>query len=120
MRAPRKKGRSENALEARAQAVKTKMEPILAIRKGEVAPIERVRTRAQAVERMCQIVEVLAPTREMAVMRTAALQDAEILAQRLSSVFPSERTHRGSIGPSMGTQVGPDALAVALIAEKPV
>ena len=97
-----------------------KIHPILAIKGGEVLPIERVRTRSKAVERMCQIVEGLGPPREMAVMRTTDPQDAEMLAQRLSSVFPLERMYRASIGPSMGTQVGPDALGVALIAEKPV
>jgi fatty acid-binding protein DegV len=51
-------------------------------------------------------------------MRTTDPQEAEKLAQRLSSVFPLERMYRASIGPSMGTQVGPDALGVALIAEK--
>jgi len=97
-----------------------KIHPILAIRKGEVVPIERVRTRAKAVERMCQVVESLGLPREMAVMRTTDPQEAEKLAHRLSSVFPLERMYRASIGPSMGTQVGPDALGVALIGEKPV
>jgi len=97
-----------------------KIHPILAIKAGEVVPIERVRTRSKAVERMCQIVEGLGPLREMAVMRTTDPQDAEMLAQRLSSALPPERMYRASIGPSMGTQVGPDALGVALIAEKPV
>jgi len=97
-----------------------RIHPILAIRRGEVVPIERVRTRAKAAERMCRIEEGLGPPREMAVMRTTDPQDAEMLAQRLSSVFPLERIYRASIGPSMGTQVGPDALGVALIAEKPV
>jgi fatty acid-binding protein DegV len=83
-------------------------------------PIERVRTRSKAVERMCQIVESLGLPREMAVLRTTDPQEAENLAQRLSSVFPLERMYRASIGPSMGTQVGPDALGVALIAERPV
>ncbi len=97
-----------------------KIHPILAIRKGEVVPIERVRTRAKAVERMCQVVESLGLPREMAVMRTTDPQEAEKLAHRLSSVFPLERMYRASIGPSMGTQVGPDALGVALIAENPL
>lgn len=97
-----------------------KIHPILAIRKGEVVPIERVRTRAKAVERMCQIVESLGPPREMAVMRTTDPQEAEKLAVRLSSVFPLERMYRASIGPSMGTHVGPDALGVALITENPL
>ena len=97
-----------------------RIHPILAIKGGEVVPIERVRTLSKAVERMCQIVESLGLPREMAVLRTTDRQEAEKLAQRLSSVFPLERMYRASIGPSMGTQVGPDALGVALIAAKPV
>jgi len=97
-----------------------KIHPILAIKAGQVVPVERIRTRSKAVERLCQIVETLGPFREMAVMKTTDPQAVEDLARRLSSVFPQERMYRASIGPSMGTQVGPDALGVALIAEKPV
>lgn len=96
-----------------------KIHPILAIKAGQVLPIARVRTRSKAVERLCQIVESLGIPREMAVMRTTDRQAAEDLAHRLASVFPQERMYRASIGPSMGTQVGPDALGVALISEKP-
>jgi len=97
-----------------------KMHPILAIKAGQVIPMERVRTRPKAVERLCQIVESFGIPREMAVMWTTDPQAAEDLARRLSSVFPEERMYQASIGPSMGSQVGPDALGVALIADKPV
>jgi len=97
-----------------------KIHPILAIKAGEVVPIERVRTRPKAVERMCELVEELGVLREMAVMGTTDQQEAENLARRLASNFPLERMYRASLGPSMGSQVGPDALGVALIAEKPV
>ncbi len=97
-----------------------KIHPILAIRKGDVIPVERVRTRVKAVERMCQRVESLGPLRELAVMRTTDPQEAERLARRLSSTFPLERIHRASIGSTVGAQVGPNALGVALIAQKPV
>jgi fatty acid-binding protein DegV len=82
--------------------------------------MERVRTRPKAVERLCQIVETFGTPREMAVMWTTDPQASQDLARRLSSVFPEERMYRASIGPSMGSQVGPDALGVALIADKPV
>jgi len=97
-----------------------KMHPILAIKAGQVIPMERVRTRPKAVERLCQIVESFGIPREMAVMWTTDPQASQDLARRLSSVFPEERMYRASIGPSMGSQVGPDALGVALIADKPV
>jgi DegV family protein with EDD domain len=96
-----------------------KIHPILAIRAGEVLPVERIRTRPKAVERMCQIVEGLGLPSEMSVMRTTDPQEAENLARRLSSIFPPERMYRASIGPAMGTQVGPDAVGVALISERP-
>ena len=97
-----------------------KIHPILAIRKGEVLPIDRVRTRSRAVERLCEIVQELCPAREMAIMHATNPQDAESVAQRLSSVFPLERMYRASIGPTMGTQVGPNAVGVALISEREV
>jgi len=97
-----------------------KINPILAIKMSEVVPVERVRTRPRAVERMCEIVRGLGTLREMSVMRTTDPGEAEDVIQRLSSVFPPDRVYRASIGPSMGTQVGPNAVGVALIAEKPL
>jgi DegV family protein with EDD domain len=97
-----------------------KINPILAIKMSEVVPVERVRTRARAVERMCEIVRGLGTLRELSVMRTTEPAEAEDVIRRLSSVFPPERVYRASIGPSMGTQVGPRAVGVALIAEKPL
>ena len=91
-----------------------KINPILAIRAGAVVPVERVRTRARAVDRMCEIVKSLGAPREMSVMRTTDPEEAEDLARRLASVFPPERMYRASIGPAMGSQVGPDALGVAV------
>jgi DegV family protein with EDD domain len=97
-----------------------KINPILAIRMSEVVPVERVRTRSRAVERLCEIVRGLGTLREMSVMRTTEPAEAEDVIRRLSSVFPPERVYRASIGPSMGTQVGPHAVGVALIADKPI
>ena len=97
-----------------------KLNPILAVKMSEVVPVERVRTRPRAVERMCEIVRGLGKLRELSVMRTTDPGEAEDVIQRLSSVFPPDKVYRASIGPSMGTQVGPDAVGVALIAEKPL
>src|SRR5690606_18273924 len=94
--------------------------PILAIRNGEVVPVERVRTRARALDRLCRLVHSMGRLREMSVMRSSGPEEAEALIGRLSSCFPAERVYRASIGPTMGTQVGPDAVGVALIAEEPV
>ena len=97
-----------------------KISPVLAIRRGEILPIARVRTRPKAINRLCGIIEGLGTLKEMSVMQTTNPDEAEALAQRLASVFPQERMLRATLGPAMGTYVGPDAVGVALIAEKPI
>jgi DegV family protein with EDD domain len=97
-----------------------KISPVLAIRHGEILPIARVRTRPKAIDRLCGIIEGLGTLREMSVMQTTNPDEAEALSQRLSTVFPPERVIRATLGPAMGTYVGPDAVGVALIAEKPI
>ena len=92
-----------------------KLNPILAIRAGEILPIARVRTRAKAIERLCEILKDTGVPQEMSVMSTTEPEEAEALAQRLSKLFPLERMYRASIGPSMGTYVGPGAVGVSVI-----
>ena len=92
-----------------------KLNPILAIRAGEILPIARVRTRPKAIERLCEILRDTGVPQEMSVMSTTEPEEAEALAQRLSALFPPERMYRASIGPSMGTYVGPGAVGVSVI-----
>jgi DegV family protein with EDD domain len=92
-----------------------KLNPILAIRAGEILPIARVRTRPKAIERLCEILRDSGVPQEMSVMSTTEPEEAEALAQRLSALFPPERMYRASIGPSMGTYVGPGAVGVSVI-----
>ena len=92
-----------------------KLSPILAISHGEILPVARVRTRPKAIARLCEIVCDLGIPVEMSVMRTTEPEEAENLARRLSPIFPPERMYRASIGPAIGTYVGPDAVGVALI-----
>jgi DegV family protein with EDD domain len=92
-----------------------KLNPILAIRAGEILPIARVRTRPKAIERLCEILRESGVPQEMCVMSTTEPDEAEALAQRLSPIFPPERIYRASLGPDMGTYVGPGAIAVSVI-----
>ena len=92
-----------------------KLNPILAIRAGEILPIARVRTRTKAIERLCEILRDSGVPQEMSVMSTTEPEEAESLAQRLSKLFPPELMYRASIGPSMGTYVGPGAVGVSVI-----
>jgi DegV family protein with EDD domain len=92
-----------------------KLNPILAIQAGEILPIARVRTRPKAIERLCEIIRDLGIPQEMSIMSTTEPEEAEALAQRLAPIFPPERMYRASIGPAVGTYVGPRAVGVSVI-----
>lgn len=92
-----------------------KLNHILAIRAGEILPIARIRTRPKAIERLCDILRESGVPQEMSVMSTTEPYEAEALAQRLSPIFPPELMYRASIGPAMGTYVGPGAVGVSVI-----
>jgi len=92
-----------------------KLNPILAIRAGEILPIARVRTHPKAIERLCEILRDSGIPQEMSVMSTTDPKEAETLAQRLAPMFPPQRMYRAHIGPAMGTYVGPGAVGVSVI-----
>ena len=92
-----------------------KLNPILAISHGEIVPVARVRTRDKAIARLCEILRDSGTPEEMCVMRTTDPGEADELAGRLAPLFPLERMYRASIGPAMGTYVGPGAVGVSVI-----
>jgi DegV family protein with EDD domain len=91
-----------------------RIKPILAIRSGEVVPAERVRTRARAIDRLCELVQEGGTPVELSVMDSTSPADADTLVRMLTPVFPPERMYRAKIGPVMGVYVGPRALGVAV------
>ncbi|HEX76862.1 MAG TPA: DegV family protein [Dehalococcoidia bacterium] len=92
-----------------------KVKPMLAVRGGEVLPVERVRSRPKAIDRLCEMIQGFGSISEMAVLHNTTPEEAETLAQRLSPTFPQERMYRAKFGPVMGTYVGPGSLGVALV-----
>ena len=76
--------------------------------------MERVRTRHKAWDRLCELVEELCPIEEMAILHSTDPDGVEMLAQRLSPLFPESQVYRARCGPVVGTYVGPGTLGIAL------
>ena len=54
----------------------------------------------------------------MAVEDTACPDDAEMLIERLGTIFPRERIYRSKMTPVIGTHTGPGLLLVAILGDK--
>jgi len=91
-----------------------RIKPILEVRDGEAHPLERVRTRARAIERMLELAAAFPSIQALAVLHSTTPDDARELARRLKDIFPGE-IYLSQFGPVLGTYVGPGTLGIALV-----
>lgn len=103
----------------RAQAIAgtlLNLKPILQVRDGEVLPLERVRTRGKALERIGQLVEQLGPLQGLAIVGTDD-ESRKLLAETMRR-FWSGPIAFSDLGPVVGTHAGPGAAgAIAITRE---
>lgn len=96
------------------------IKPILTVKDGEAHPLERVRTRSKALDRLYELVANLSNIADMTLAYSTNQEDADKLAQRLSAHFPIERMYKARFGPVLGTHIGPGAVGVAVRLEEAV
>lgn len=94
------------------------IKPILGIEGGEVIPIEKVRTKAKAMERLVEITRRYAPFEDLAVMHSASPDGAREVVNLLSPYHPKERIVVAQTCAAIGAHVGPGALGVCLVSQK--
>ncbi len=91
------------------------IKPLLEVREGEVLPVERVRTRSKALERLSSLVQDLGPATSLAVGYSTTRDEAQALAQRLAPQLATGKPHVIRIGPVVGTYAGPGCVGVGAI-----
>lgn len=94
------------------------VKPIIGVKEGIVHPIERVRGREPALDRICEMVAGFTTITSLAVAHTTTEAEMEQFASRLSQFFPIDEILRARCGATLGTYLGPGALEIALIKEE--
>jgi fatty acid-binding protein DegV len=92
-----------------------RVKPILHIRDGEVHPGERVRTKAQAHERIFQIVTSNPRVVEAGVANSTNAQEANDMAKRLREALAGVSCSVSRLGPVIGVHAGPGVLGVGVL-----
>ena len=90
------------------------VKPILGMQDGEVHPVERPRSRQRGIRRLRELAAQMAPVRQMAVIYSTELQEAEDLKQGFSDLLPGDQIITARFGSALGVYVGPHAVGVAL------
>lgn len=91
------------------------IKPILYLKDGKVAPLERVRTKRRAVQRLVEITRSFGPLDALAVVHGADPDEAAELIQMLDEVYPHEQVLTSHIGGALGAHAGPRALGVCCV-----
>lgn len=92
------------------------IKPFLTIEDGELIPMEKVRTQAQAIDKLVEFVAEFSALERLVILentpyptdRTRQLQD------RLAAEFPGYIIPSMMYGPSLGTMIGPDGMGIVV------
>lgn len=91
------------------------IKPIVCVDDGEVAPFERVRTRAKAIERMFELASGMPRAKEMFIGCGGDDTEGRALLERLRPLLPHTELKVGHLGPVVGVYTGPNALGIAAL-----
>jgi DegV family protein with EDD domain len=91
------------------------VKPLLQVADGEVSPLERVRSRQKALDRLAQIVLETPDLKRAIVGHAVTPIDARALMERIRSARPDIQVDEGYLGPVIGVYTGPGAIGVVTI-----
>jgi len=95
-----------------------KIKPVITLRDGIVVPAGKVRTKAKVIDYLLAFADGFSQIDEIAVEDTASPEEADLLMERLGSIFPRERIYRSGMTPVIGTHTGPGLLLIAIMGDK--
>lgn len=89
------------------------MKPLIEVRDAKVLPVDRVRTRSKAQERIGQMVAALGPLEAVAIAESDDAVGAQI--EQVARSFWNGPIEHFTLGPVVGTHAGPGASAIVAI-----
>lgn len=88
--------------------------PLLRLDDGELVLMEKVRTRAKALERLYEFVVDFPRIEAVGIVHSTTPNEVNSLMKRLSSIVPPERVTVARYGPGLAAHLGPGAMGVVV------
>jgi len=90
------------------------IKPFLTVEEGDIVPMEKVRTRQQAIEKLVEFVIEFSDVEHLAILQSDPhyTDDTRLLLERLAMDFPKRDWPVVAYSPSLATYLGPDAMGV--------
>ena len=96
------------------------IKPFLTIEDGEIKPIEKVRTRAQAIERLVEFAVEFTDVEDALILHhhLHSSEQAHMLQDRLAQEFPGQHFIMTTYSAALACLIGPDATGIVIIEEE--
>lgn len=91
-----------------------RIKPLMLFDEGEIVPYERTRTRAKAIEGLYTFIEDFPRVQEVIALYSTTPEDVEKLLEKVDPIFPRDQIQIMQFGPSIGADLGPGAMGVAV------
>ncbi|MBI2760405.1 MAG: DegV family protein [Chloroflexi bacterium] len=91
------------------------VKPLLMVKGGEIVPLERVRTRGRAMDRMADLVIEHSNADQVALFHSGAGADLDRVRSKIASALPGAQIMPGWLGPVVGVYAGPQALGAVVV-----
>lgn len=90
------------------------IKPLLILEDGEIQPLEKVRTRAKAIEKLAEFVAEFSRIKELWILQEQENDETTQLRELLREYFPSVATPVVPYGPVLASHVGPGAMGIVV------
>ena len=93
------------------------VKPMITLKEGEVVPAGQARTRSKGVDKLVDFAQNATSIKDLSIAYNTTLDEAQTLAERVSSLFDKEQIKLAKIGPIIGVHGGPGALFISVRGE---
>lgn len=90
------------------------IKPLLIIEDGEILPLEKVRSREKAIERLYEFAAEFVDLEKIAILQSTVTEEAYQLAERIDLLFPEKEIVMTTYGPVLTTHFGLDAMGIVV------
>ncbi len=90
------------------------IKPLLILEEGEIVPLEKVRNRQKAIEKMVEFISEFTHIERMVILHNHTLEDVNLLIEQVNLVLPNLNISVDLYGPVLATHMGPNALGVVV------
>ena len=90
------------------------IKPVIQVRDGETHPVDRVRTRKRALQRLAAVVAAGSDVKALGIVHSVCPEEAEALAAACADYFPRDKMSVAQFSAVMGVHLGPRAIGIGL------